>query len=68
MFDLRGHGRSDVTPGPYTVPLFAADIHSAMSTLFGADHQYHVYGHIVGFGAALSLGERTTTSDRYELV
>jgi pimeloyl-ACP methyl ester carboxylesterase len=25
-FDLRGHGRSDKPAGPYTIPLFAADI------------------------------------------
>eukprot|EP00035_Acanthoeca_spectabilis_P015231 m.303003 g.303003 ORF g.303003 m.303003 type:complete len:369 (-) comp16317_c0_seq1:103-1209(-) len=56
VIEHRGHGRSDVPPGPYTVPLFAADAHAVMATLFGAAHRYHVVGHSVGFGAALSLG------------
>ena len=38
------------------MPLFAADVHAAMTSLFGKDARYHVYGHSVGFGVALSLG------------
>jgi len=54
-FDLRGHGRSDVTSGPYTVPLFAADIAQALEVLFGEGHRYHLVGMSLGFGTALSI-------------
>lgn len=32
-YDVRGHGRSDKPPGPYSVPLFAADIIALMREL-----------------------------------
>jgi len=54
-FDMRGHGRSDVTLGPYTVELLAADIHGAAVALFGESAQFHLVGHSLGFGASLSL-------------
>ncbi len=33
LCDVRGHGRSDKPPGPYSVPLFAADVLSLMRYL-----------------------------------
>ena len=35
--DLRGHGRSDAPPGPYSIPLFAADVADAVRRLDGLD-------------------------------
>src|SRR5258706_6911706 len=32
-FDTRGHGRSDAPPGPYTMDLLAADLHSLLGAL-----------------------------------
>jgi 3-oxoadipate enol-lactonase len=32
-FDTRGHGRSDAPPGPYTMELLAADLHSLLGAL-----------------------------------
>lgn len=44
--DLRGHGRSDKPPGPYSIPMFAADVAELLQAL------RCVPAHIVG----LSLG------------
>ena len=44
--DLRGHGRSDKPPGPYSIPLFAGDIAELMGSLDS------VPAHVVG----ISLG------------
>ncbi len=32
-YDVRGHGRSDVTPGPYTLDLFAEDLRGLLDAL-----------------------------------
>jgi pimeloyl-ACP methyl ester carboxylesterase len=45
-FDVRGHGRSDKPPGPYSIPLFAADTAALIKALHIAP------AHVVG----LSLG------------
>ncbi len=42
LCDVRGHGRSDKPPGPYSVPLFAADILALMR------HLEIIPAHVVG--------------------
>ena len=50
-YDLRGSGRSSVTPGPYTVELLAADL-DALLTALGLDGVTLV-GHSLGGGIVL---------------
>jgi 3-oxoadipate enol-lactonase len=39
MFDVRGHGRSDKPPGPYSIPLFATDTAELLKSLgIGSAH------------------------------
>ena len=52
-FDLRGHGRSDKPPGPYTLPLFTADTAGLLKAL-GLDAA-HVVGISLGGGIAFQL-------------
>lgn len=50
-FDLRGHGQSDKPAGPYTMPLFAADLAGLLASL-GIDSA-HLVGISLGGGVAL---------------
>jgi 3-oxoadipate enol-lactonase len=52
-FDLRGHGRSDKPPGPYSLPLFAEDTAGLLGAL-GLDAA-HVVGISLGGGVAFQL-------------
>lgn len=52
-FDLRGHGQSGKPPGPYSIPLFAADAAGLMQGL-GLDPA-HVVGISLGGMVALQL-------------
>ncbi|CAK8995404.1 Hypothetical protein SCF082_LOCUS4348 [Durusdinium trenchii] len=52
--DLRGHGRTTVTPGPYSVELLAEDVAGAMRSAFPGE-KFHVYGLSVGMGVAMVL-------------
>jgi pimeloyl-ACP methyl ester carboxylesterase len=53
--DLRGHGRSASTAGPWSVELLAADIAAAVRLIHGEGVRVHVNGLSLGFGVALSL-------------
>ena len=59
--DVRGHGRSDKPPGPYSVPLFAKDV-AALCDRLGLT-QLHVMGLSMGGMIAFQLA-----LDRPELV
>jgi 3-oxoadipate enol-lactonase len=52
-FDLRGHGQSDKPPGPYSIPLFAADTASLLKAL--DIESAHVVGISLGGGVAFQL-------------
>jgi len=52
-FDVRGHGKSDKPPGPYSVPLFAADTAELMKSL--AIGRAHVVGISMGGMIAFQL-------------
>ncbi len=52
-FDLRGHGRSDVPRGPYSIPLFAADTAGLLATLPAGPA--HVVGLSLGGCVAMQL-------------
>jgi 3-oxoadipate enol-lactonase len=58
-FDVRGHGRSDKPPDPYSIELFAADTTELIQTL--ALVPAHVVGHSMGgmiaFQIAVSMPE-----------
>ncbi len=56
MPDLRGHGRSDKPPGPYTVPQMADDIAGFLSAL-GTDSA-HIIGLSLGGAVAQALAVR----------
>ncbi len=56
MPDLRGHGRSDKPPGPYTVPQMADDIAGFLNAL-GTDSA-HVIGLSLGGAVAQALAVR----------
>jgi len=45
-YDQRGHGRSDKTPGPYTVEVFSDDLRGLLDAL--AIERAHVSGHSLG--------------------
>ena len=53
--DLRGHGRSEVTDGPYTVELLAADVAAVLRTIHGDDVRIHLNGCSLGYGVCLSI-------------
>jgi len=53
VFDVRGHGRSDKPPGPYSVPLFAQDAAALIRALEAAPA--HVVGISMGGMIALQL-------------
>lgn len=53
VFDVRGHGRSDKPPGPYSVPLFAQDTAALIRALEAAPA--HVVGISMGGMIALQL-------------
>ena len=55
--DVRGHGRSSKPPGPYSVPLFAADIAALLHKL--AAVPAHVVGVSMGGMIALQLAADT---------
>lgn len=52
-FDLRGHGQSDKPPGPYSIPLFAADAAGLLRAL--GFQSAHVVGLSLGGGVAMQL-------------
>lgn len=52
-FDLRGHGRSDKPPGPYSIPMFAVDTAALLKEL-GVEPA-HVVGVSLGGAVALQL-------------
>jgi 3-oxoadipate enol-lactonase len=52
-FDLRGHGRSDKPPGPYSIPLFASDTAGLVKAL--GIESAHVVGWSLGGGIAFQL-------------
>ncbi len=56
MPDLRGHGRSDKPPGPYTVPQMADDMAGLLETL-GVDSA-HVVGLSLGGAVAQAIAVR----------
>ena len=51
--DTRGHGQSDKPPGPYSIPLFAADIAGLMEAL--KIYEVHVVGLSMGGMIAFQL-------------
>jgi pimeloyl-ACP methyl ester carboxylesterase len=53
--DLRGHGNSTVTRGPWTIGLLAADVAEALRQIHGNSVQVHAHGHSIGFGIVLKL-------------
>lgn len=53
--DLRGHGNSSATAGPWSVRLLAADVAEALQLIHGQEVKVHAYGHSVGFGIVLSM-------------
>lgn len=53
VFDVRGHGRSDKPPGPYSVPLFAQDTAALIRALEVAPA--HIVGISMGGMIALQL-------------
>jgi pimeloyl-ACP methyl ester carboxylesterase len=56
-FDLRGHGKSDKPPGPYSVQLFAADTAELIESL--AIGKTHVVGLSMGGMIAFQLALKT---------
>jgi 3-oxoadipate enol-lactonase len=52
-FDLRGHGQSEKPPGPYSMPMFAADAVGLLQALGLAS--VHVVGLSLGGGVAFQL-------------
>lgn len=56
MFDLRGHGRSELTAGGYTPAAQSADLEGLMDHL--GIGRAHVMGHSFGGVVALGLGRR----------
>ena len=60
MPDLRGHGRSDKPPGPYSMDLFAADIIGLLDALeIPAAHVVGLsLGGMIGFQMAVDYAER----------
>ena len=58
-FDVRGHGRSDKPPGPYSIPLFAADTAELLKVLEnGPAHVVGIsMGGMIAFQLAVSAPE-----------
>lgn len=58
-FDLRGHGQSTKSPGPYTIPLFAADTAAFIRALnLGPTHVVGLsLGGVIAFQLALDAPE-----------
>jgi 3-oxoadipate enol-lactonase len=59
-YDLRGHGKSDVTPGPYTLQLLAEDVIGLLDTL-NIDRMHFVgmsIGGMIGQSLALNHASR----------
>ncbi len=54
--DMRGHGLSDVTPGPYTIDGLAADVLGVLDAL--GVHQAHVAGLSIGGLVAQGVAHR----------
>lgn len=52
-FDLRGHGRSDKPAGPYSLPMFAADVAGLLEVLGTAPA--HIAGISLGGGVGLQF-------------
>ena len=52
-FDLRGHGRSDKPPGPYSLPMFAADVRGLLLAI--GIGKAHVVGLSLGGCIAFQL-------------
>jgi 3-oxoadipate enol-lactonase len=63
-YDIRGSGRSEVTPGPYTIELLAEDL-AALVDAIGLD-RFAVVGHSMGGGIALQYA--ATHPDRVRAV
>lgn len=62
-FDLRGHGRSDKPPGPYGIPMFAADAAGLLEALkIGPAHVIGLsLGGAVAFQMAIDTPHRVRT-------
>jgi len=59
-YDMRGHGHSDVTPGPYTIELLAEDVIGLLDAL-GIDRVHFVglsVGGMIGQSLALNHAKR----------
>jgi 3-oxoadipate enol-lactonase len=59
-YDMRGHGHSDVTPGPYTIELLAEDVIGLLDAL-GIDRMHFVglsVGGMIGQSLALNHPKR----------
>ena len=61
--DMRGHGRSDKPPGPYSVPMFAADTAALLKTLqISAAHVVGLsMGGMIAFQMAVDIPELLKT-------
>ena len=59
VLDVRGHGKTDKPPGPYSIPLFAQDVLSLLKTLnLGPVHVVGIsMGGMVGFQLAVDAPE-----------
>ena len=53
-FSMRGHGRSEVTEGPWTTKLLGQDVAAAFKKLHPGERA-HVNGLSLGFGAAMQI-------------
>lgn len=53
--DLRGHGASEITPGPYSVELHGADTSAFIRTVFPDTNGIHCWGLSVGFGTCMAM-------------
>lgn len=60
LYDLRGHGRSEMTPGGYTPPQQAGDLLGLMDHLGIAQAHFlsHSYGGVITLNAACQAPER----------
>mmetsp|Transcript_7258 Transcript_7258/g.13374 ORF Transcript_7258/g.13374 Transcript_7258/m.13374 type:complete len:317 (-) Transcript_7258:89-1039(-) len=54
LVDLRGHGLSELVPGPVSIRLLAADVAEALKVAHPGV-SYHVVGVSVGFGTSMAL-------------
>ena len=52
--DFRGHGLSEITTGPYTIELIAADLASFVRDVFPGT-KFHCYGLSIGFGSCMAM-------------